>query len=170
VTIRNVGLFYLFEDIDCFVSSFSKKVVPEMQVFIPRGQVGAPQQLILSRGLFRPLARVPRTLRVFRSISQQTGVTSPVSKEEEEANKKRWEESGNSSGSVDEWRWTLNWDEVIPDKILVGTEKGGGCPRSVSVSLSPSSLGDIFRLRWTNSPCCVSFLSIESYRFVSAFS
>ncbi len=72
----------------------------------------------------------------------------PVSDAEEEANKKRWEESGNNEGHVDEWcvqmtrddngnytwhthkkpsprRWTLNWDRIT-DHIVVGS-----CPRSV---------------------------------------
>ncbi|GAB4819916.1 hypothetical protein N2152v2_006962 [Parachlorella kessleri] len=44
---------------------------------------------------------------------------------EEEANKKRWEEAG-EKGSVDQWRWTLNWDRIGTYKIVVGS-----CPRSV---------------------------------------
>lgn len=53
-----------------------------------------------------------------------TGVQ-PVTEAEEEANKKRWEESGNKEGSVDQWRWTLNWDRIADYPILVGS-----CPRS----------------------------------------
>ena len=49
-----------------------------------------------------------------------------MSSAEEEANKKRWEESGNSKGHVDEWRWTLNWDRIT-DGIVVGS-----CPRSAA--------------------------------------
>jgi hypothetical protein len=44
---------------------------------------------------------------------------------EEEANKKRWEESGGSEGSVDQWRWTLNWDALPGHNIVIGS-----CPRS----------------------------------------
>ena len=77
---------------------------------------------------------------------------------EDEANKKRWQESGGgqvsgrgragerrtrpsahdgrstfppllhpgTQGSADQWRWSLNWDEIEP-RILVGA-----CPRSPS--------------------------------------
>ncbi|KAL6780698.1 hypothetical protein ACKKBF_B12105 [Auxenochlorella protothecoides x Auxenochlorella symbiontica] len=51
----------------------------------------------------------------------------PVSKEEEEANKARWQESGGGQGSSDEWRWTLNWDSLPGHPILIGS-----CPRSPS--------------------------------------
>lgn len=50
-----------------------------------------------------------------------------MSKEEEEANKARWQESGGGQGSSDEWRWTLNWDSLPGHPILIGS-----CPRSPS--------------------------------------
>ncbi|KFM23987.1 Beta-fructofuranosidase, insoluble isoenzyme CWINV6 [Auxenochlorella protothecoides] len=53
--------------------------------------------------------------------------TPPVRKEEEEANKARWQESGGGQGSSDEWRWTLNWDSLPGHPILIGS-----CPRSPS--------------------------------------
>lgn len=52
------------------------------------------------------------------------GGAAPATTAEDEANRKRWEESGSSQGSVDEWRWTLNWDDIT-DSITVGS-----CPRS----------------------------------------
>lgn len=58
----------------------------------------------------------------------------PVSKEEEEANKQRWQESGQGQGSSDEWRWTLNWDSMPRHPVIIGS-----CPRSP---------GDIVRVDW----------------------
>lgn len=58
----------------------------------------------------------------------------PVSKEEEEANKQRWQESGQGQGSSDEWRWTLNWDSMPRHPVIIGS-----CPRSP---------GDIVGLDW----------------------
>lgn len=50
----------------------------------------------------------------------------PATAAEDEANKKRWEESGGSQGSTDQWRWTLNWDQITDDIVV------GSCPRSPS--------------------------------------
>ena len=68
---------------------------------------------------------------VARSSSSSSSPTSPttpvtpVTDAEEEANNKRWQESGGGAGSSDAWRWTLNWDEILPGKVFVGS-----CPRS----------------------------------------
>lgn len=63
----------------------------------------------------------------------------PVTEEEAAANKLRWEESGAGEGSVDEWRWTLNWDALPEHPIIIGS-----CPRSpediVSTWVSRGSL------------------------------
>ncbi|KAL3160573.1 hypothetical protein ABBQ32_010511 [Trebouxia sp. C0010 RCD-2024] len=45
---------------------------------------------------------------------------------EEEANQKRWKESGGGVGPVDQWRWSLNWDQINSDIVV------GSCPRSAS--------------------------------------
>lgn len=58
-----------------------------------------------------------------RRVSRACSAVSPVTVAEEEANQKRWEESGKQN-SADSWRWTLNWDD-INDNIVVGS-----CPRS----------------------------------------
>ncbi|KAK9843931.1 hypothetical protein WJX84_009299, partial [Apatococcus fuscideae] len=49
-----------------------------------------------------------------------------ISKEEQEANEKRWQESGGGVGSSDQWRWTLNWNDISPEIVV------GSCPRSPS--------------------------------------
>ena len=61
------------------------------------------------------------------SSSSSTTPATPATEAEEEANKKRWQESGGGAGSSDAWRWTLNWDEVLPGRVFVGS-----CPRSAS--------------------------------------
>eukprot|EP00210_Caulerpa_lentillifera_P002914 g2782.t1 len=43
---------------------------------------------------------------------------------EETSNLRRWKESGGSHGSPDQWKWTLNWNEV-DENILIGS-----CPRA----------------------------------------
>lgn len=64
-------------------------------------------------------------LRRTRRIAAACSAVSAVTVAEEEANQKRWEESGKQN-NVDSWRWTLNWD-TINDNIVVGS-----CPRSTS--------------------------------------
>ena len=59
------------------------------------------------------------------SSSSSATPASPATEAEEEANKKRWQESGGGAGSSDAWRWTLNWDEIVPGQVFVGS-----CPRS----------------------------------------
>lgn len=46
-----------------------------------------------------------------------------MSETEDKANRRRWEESGAGKGSVDDWRWTLNWDSITETLIV------GSCPR-----------------------------------------
>eukprot|EP00892_Ulva_mutabilis_P000334 jgi/Ulvmu1/10300/UM060_0102.1 len=58
-----------------------------------------------------------------RRVTAACSAVSAVTVAEEEANQKRWEESGKQS-NVDQWRWTLNWN-TINDNIVVGS-----CPRS----------------------------------------
>lgn len=58
-----------------------------------------------------------------RRDAKACSAVSAVTVAEDEANQKRWEESGKDS-SIDSWRWTLNWD-TINDNIVVGS-----CPRS----------------------------------------
>lgn len=48
-----------------------------------------------------------------------------VTAAEQEANAKRWEESGGGEGSVDEWRWRLEWNAMPAHNIVIGS-----CPRS----------------------------------------
>ncbi|CAD7701724.1 unnamed protein product [Ostreobium quekettii] len=65
-----------------------------------------------------------RAARLSVSVPCATG-TQAVSDAEGEANRRRWEESGGAKeGTQDEWRWTLNWDEVTEDIVV------GSCPRS----------------------------------------
>jgi hypothetical protein len=52
-----------------------------------------------------------------------TNLTRRCNSQEIEANTRRWEESGHK-GSVDDWKWTLNWNEVLPNVVI------GSCPRS----------------------------------------
>jgi len=61
------------------------------------------------------------------SSSSSSTPATPATDAEEEANKKRWQESGGGAGSSDAWRWTLNWDEILPGQVFVGS-----CPRSAS--------------------------------------
>lgn len=49
-----------------------------------------------------------------------------ASQAEEEANQKRWKESGGGVGPMDQWRWSLNWDQIT-SQIVVGS-----CPRSAA--------------------------------------
>lgn len=58
-----------------------------------------------------------------RRVSKAYAALSAITIAEEEANQKRWEESGKDS-SIDSWQWTLNWNS-INDNIVVGS-----CPRS----------------------------------------
>ncbi|CAG9462830.1 unnamed protein product [Pedinophyceae sp. YPF-701] len=73
-----------------------------------------------------PAAAKPPARRGGSAVVCSSQQKSPVSVAEAEANAKRWQESGGGQGSQDEWRWTLNWDEIT-DKITVGS-----CPRSPS--------------------------------------
>ncbi|DBA89283.1 hypothetical protein WJX77_002609 [Trebouxia sp. C0004] len=47
-----------------------------------------------------------------------------ATKAEEEANQKRWKESGGGVGPMDQWRWSLNWDTITTEIVV------GSCPRS----------------------------------------
>ena len=86
------------------------------------------------RRLDSSTSSTPKTAIVARSSSSSSSSSSspitpstPVTEAEEEANNKRWQESGGGAGSSDAWRWTLNWDEILPGQVFVGS-----CPRSAS--------------------------------------
>ena len=68
-----------------------------------------------------------KTIARSSSSSSSSSPVTPATDAEEEANKKRWQESGGGAGSSDAWRWTLNWDEILPGQVFVGS-----CPRSAS--------------------------------------
>lgn len=103
---------------------------------------------ILCRAAATPGARLTSAavplladLRKPRRVTAGCSAVSAVTVAEEEANQKRWEESGKQNSS-DSWRWTLNWN-TINDNIVVGS-----CPRSTQ---------DIVRCsaRIMSGTCCI---------------
>ncbi|GMH34854.1 hypothetical protein BSKO_02715 [Bryopsis sp. KO-2023] len=77
------------------------------------GQAGFPSTLRLPR---TAMGSYERDLIVCNAVEA-------VSDAEQEADDKRWEESG-QKGDSNEWKWTLNWDEIM-DNVIVGS-----CPRA----------------------------------------
>lgn len=59
----------------------------------------------------------------YRRPSRTCARAVELTRQEEAANARRWQESGRQGG-LDEWSWSLNWDAVRDDVIV------GSCPRS----------------------------------------
>ena len=91
----------------------------------PRASSAADAALACTGAGSRAQNGVPSALRSYRYRRPTCARTQAVevTAQEEAANEKRWQESG-QQGGLDEWSWTLNWD-AIRDDIVVGS-----CPRS----------------------------------------